>query len=106
MFIEISHDWKPETMTLTATLAYFAGLEDEFPVHTDTLTFALTDLVGPAPAVQLDHPERLRMDLYERIDTVNRHMRRLLTLKHLLDQLPSNGRMPQGAVLRMLEGAL
>jgi hypothetical protein len=106
MFVEISHDWEPETMTLTATLAYYPEFEAEHPVHSDTLTFTLAALIGPVPSVQLHNPVRLRDELYDRVDTIDTRFTQLMTLKTLLDQLPEGARMRREQVLRMLEGAL
>ena len=106
MYVAITHEFTAAPMQLTVTLSYYQAAEGGNPVHEDTLVFSLSELVGSPPSVQLDRPERLRDQLYNRIQDIEKELTRLLTLNALLDNLPAEQRLSQAETLRMLEGVL
>ena len=106
MYVEIQHTWDSTPMKLTAQLNYYLTMEAEEPAHVDTLVFELDGLIGPVPPINLSDLAKLRNHLYERLTRIEASIKRLQELNYVLDQLPPGTRFTQGAVLRMLEGAL
>lgn len=106
MYVEITFVWQNTPMALNVSLNYYNVIEDEKPVYTDELNFALSDMIGDPPEIQLHNPERLRGELYNRIQRVESSITNLKQMHFLLSQLTPGHKMSQGEVLRMLEGAL